>query len=352
MSALRLSGLSVVCAVYLATTLTVAGCSDNSADEQQAGLTAEVARLKDRVGEVERQLATTQGEKDGLQVQLELTKAALQRAEASLAAQDFTGTKQALDAAIATLQELIKALAAFPASVRLEVKFAFDQQPFELDTAYPLAEGATVSFTEVRYWLSNVKFLRADGSTALVPNAYYLVEAMKAQTLVAAIASQEQLPQSRRETIELASVTTGVYSGIEFAVGVDAEHNDNLWLGGGELNVLKNMTSQSWNWFTSYIFSKMRATYTAGPSAPIALAWDTGSNANYRIVKKTFDAPIEVSSSRTTKVALRANMKALFASLEPARTPNIGAGQAAQRTVLADNWSSAFELVSATSSVP
>ena len=129
-------------------------------------------------------------------------------------------------------------------------------------------------------------------------------------------------------------------------MGVDATHNDDLSLQAGELHVLKNMTSVSWMWFTSYVFTKTRGQFVAASGSTASFAWDTGSNADYRTVSQTFPSPVTVNSQKRLAVNLRADVAALFSTLSPRTTPSISASQAAERTKLADSFSSMFSLTS------
>ncbi|MBX3262944.1 MAG: hypothetical protein KIS78_21730 [Labilithrix sp.] len=337
----------------------LAGCSsDDDADDAQASqlsaaqraeLDAQIAELKEKVRQLELRIAADEGFKQALERELDKAKAALKAAEDKLAAEDYAGAVAELAAATKALADLQAAWDALPGSVTLEAKFAFGAADLQLDTPYELSTGKTFTFSEVRYWLSNVKLTVAGGATFTVPNAYYLVEVMQQQNLSNGATGTHTLPANRRESVVIGGVPSGSYTGVEFAVGVDPVRNDNLALGGGELHVLKNMTSDNgWMWFTSYIFSKVRGSYAQGDDEPIAVAWETGANENYRVISKTFSAPVKVGAGVDTKVSLRADVKKLFTDLDAEATPTIKAAQAAERTTLANNWANAFELVGAT----
>lgn len=339
----------------------IAGCSnDDEADgtqtsqlsaEQRAELDAQIAELTEKVQKLEGQLANAEGFKAALQGELDTAKAALKAAEDKLAAQDYAGAVAELAAATKALADLQATWDALPGSVTIEAKFSFGgSADFQLDTPYQLDTGKTFTFSEVRYWLTNVKLTVAGGAVFTVPNAYYLVEVMKQQNLSNGAEQTQVIPANRRESIVISGIPSGSYTGVEFAVGVDPAHNDNLSLGGGELHILKNMTSDNgWMWFTSYIFTKVRGRYVEGADSPLNVSWETGTNDNLRTVNKTFAAPVKVGAGITTNVALRTDVKKLFAGIDSKATPTIKAAQTEARTTLANNWANAFELVSATS---
>lgn len=347
----------LVLPLLLASTLVACGSDDDAHDPaapsltsaQQAELQAKVDELERKVADLEAKVAAADGDKAALQAELDAAKAALKAAQDKLDSQDFEGVKAELEKAERALTDLQAKWDALPGKVTLEAKFVFGAEDLQLDEPYELSAGSTVAFSEARYWLSNVQLTVAGGSTFTVPNAYYLVEVMKEQNLSNGAATTQKIPANRRESIVIGDVPSGSYSGIAFSVGVDATHNDNLSLGGGELHVLKNMTADNgWMWFTSYVFSKVKGTFVAGTNEPLAIAWETGTNDNYRTVTKSFAAPVKVGAGVTTKVSFKNDLKKLFENLDPATTPTIKAAQASERTTLANNWAASFELVSAT----
>lgn len=325
---------------------------DPSTAAPDRALSAEVDALKQKLAEIERKIAAsdTEAVRSALQAELDKAKAALAAAEKQLAENDVDAFQESLAAARAALTALLAAWDALPGTVTLEAKFAFGEQGFELDTPYELASGRTVSFSEVRYWLTNVKLTGA--APFAVPDAYYLYEVVGAQALANGTQKATTLPANRRESTAIGGIPNGTYTGIEFSVGVDAEHNDNLALPGGELNVLKNMTSFSWMWFTSYIFTKVTGSVVVGAAEPALFGWETGTNANYRTVTKAFTRPIQVAAGARAKVSLKVDVAKLLGSLDPAALATVNASTPAERDALADDWAGAFTLVGATSAAP
>ena len=322
---------------------------DQSSAVTDRALSSEVEALKQRLAEIEQKIAASDVEsvRSALQAELDKAKTALAAAEKQLAENDVDALQQSLAQARAALTALLSAWDALPGSLALEAKFTFGSEGLELDTPYTLSAGKTVSLSEVRYWLTNVKLT---GPAAFsVPDSYYLYEVVGEQDLANGTQKATKLPANRRESTTIAGVASGTYTGIEFSVGVDAAHNDNLALPGGELNVLKNMTSFSWMWFTSYIFSKTRGSVVVDGADPALFGWETGTNTNYRTITKAFAAPIQVGAGGKAKVALTVDVKKVLGSLDPATLAAVNASTPTERDALADNWAGAFTLVGATS---
>lgn len=119
-------------------------------------------------------------------------------------------------------------------------------------TAYTTASGETFTVSTLKYYISNIKFTKADGSSYAAPGEYHLIDASK--------------PSSSSFTIS--QVPTGDYTGVSFVVGVDSTttKGDPLSLP-GDLNPANNMY---WAWATGHIFMKLEGTVTsASPSKPL-----------------------------------------------------------------------------------
>jgi hypothetical protein len=297
---------------YLAATSLAAllgACGDNDHEAELTALQGTVDELQQRVDE------------------LEAARAELTRQRDELAA--------GVSAAEARLQP----------RVTLEVPLVYGAAALALATPYPVAGGSdTIAFREVRYWLSNVALRRADGSYAAVPDAYYLIEARPEQPLTNGTEAALTLPPARRESVALAGVPAGTYTGIRFNVGVDGAHNDDLSKPAGELHTLRNMTfDNGWMWFTSYVFTRTRADLDGAGGAAV-VSWDNGTNADLREVALAFPAPLAVKTGAAYTVRVRADLAELVADVSPRQHLVIGAGTPADRTLLADGFRDMFKL--------
>jgi hypothetical protein len=355
----RRSGRALLLAAL--TLAALPGCGDESSGlappsaEERHQFEQRIAELEASIAGLEAQLAqdasSSEREKQTLTAQLGTLQEQFAEARALLNSQDWDGVLVKLDAARAEIAALQARMAHLAGQVQLTAALRFGGQPFELEQTYTLASGEKLTFTEVRYWLSNLKFLQEDGSAVAIPASYYLMENIQEQPVAEASAPDAVLPAHRREQVNALSVPAGTYTGIEFSVGVDPYHNDNLSRQAGELHLLKNMASVSWMWFTSYIFTKTKGTFTTANGTTGTFAWDTGTNSNFRTTRLSFPRPVTVNAQKHLNVALNADVSKLFEALSPSAQPAIGAAHAGPRETLSDGFKAMFSMVSAESAL-
>ncbi|GAB3860194.1 hypothetical protein GCM10028822_37950 [Hymenobacter terrigena] len=160
----------------------------------------------------------------------------------------------AITASTATLVGTV-AVAVATSSIVLQFNPVMDGAPLVLNgQAYTRANGQQLRVTTFNYYCSNVRLLRADGSAFVVPNSYYLVSA-------AAPASQ---------SITIAGVPVGSYTGLSFVVGVDSARN----VSGAQTGALDPSNGMFWTWNSGYIFLKMEG---LSPQAPHAAGVSEGA---------------------------------------------------------------------------
>ncbi len=119
-------------------------------------------------------------------------------------------------------------------------------------TAYPTAHGETFTVTTLEYYVSNIKFSKADGTSYAAPGEYHLINAAKPAT----------------SSFAVSNVPIGDYTGVSFVVGVDSTttKSDPLALT-GDLNPANAMY---WAWATGHIFMKLEGTVTStSPTKPL-----------------------------------------------------------------------------------
>ena len=96
-----------------------------------------------------------------------------------------------------------------PGTIKMQFNYVFGpaQIPFAMDNYYVHSNtGDSLSFNELRYYVSNVKLKKADGSTWAMPNSYHLV-----------IAEGDQ-----PSFLWLYEIPGGEYTGMEYSLGVDS----------------------------------------------------------------------------------------------------------------------------------
>lgn len=206
-------------------------------------------------------------------------------------------------------------------------------EDFSLNRQFTI-NGTVYSFTQLRYWVSNISLTNDKGETYKVSGGYYLLEENNA---IAVQDGDFQYPARKREDVVLKDVPAGTYNKLSFAVGVDSTYNNNLSLQAGELSQLNGMTIISWMWHTSYIFSSLKGVL-AETSSPVNITVETGLNTNYRTVNIDLTTALTVSAGANSSVKLTTDVAKVIDGVDIKATPSIGAAQPTVMKQVADNF--------------
>ncbi|MGI4885241.1 MAG: MbnP family protein [Janthinobacterium lividum] len=138
--------------------------------------------------------------------------------------------------------------------VDIELEHTVGAAPLALSTqTYTTPAGDQFTVSKFKYYLSNLKLTKTDGTQYAVPESYYLVDA-------ASSASQH---------LALTGVPVGDYTGLAFTIGVDSARN----VSGAQTGALDVNNDMFWTWNSGYIFTKFEGT---SPQAPHAAGATTG----------------------------------------------------------------------------
>lgn len=193
----------------------------------------------------------------------------------------------------------------------------------------------TYNFSKLRYWVSNIFLIDANGKEYAVPNSYYLMEEVPDLDLSAEINTGVVYPARKRETITLKDIPSAEYKTVRFSIGVDSKYNDNLSLQAGELTIANGMSNIAWMWHSSYIFSSVAGTVKQGTESKSFTA-ETGLNANYKTVSIDLPSPINLASAKG--VVLNVDVTKIFDGIDVLNNPSIGAMNATLMSSLATNY--------------
>jgi len=194
----------------------------------------------------------------------------------------------------------------------------------------------TYNFNKLRYWVSNIIFVNAQGVEYVVPNSYYLMEEVGDLDLTGTVNPGAMIyPANKRESITLTDIPEGDYKSIKFSIGIDARHNDNLSLQGGELSIANGMSNIAWMWHSSYIFSALAGTVKEGTGSKV-FKIETGLNVNYKTL--TIDMASPVNFSKTKGVLLNVDVTKIFDGLDLMTNPTINAATAPLMSTVAHNY--------------
>lgn len=125
--------------------------------------------------------------------------------------------------------------------LQFDHKWGPSNAPFTMNTAltHP-ATGETMTFTTLKYYISNVKLKKEDGTWWTQPESYHLI-----------VVGDNVAPK-----IQLEKVPVGKYTAIEYTIGVDSTRN----VSGAQTGALAPSNGMFWSWLTGYIFIKAEGT--------------------------------------------------------------------------------------------
>lgn len=178
-------------------------------------------------------------------------------------------------------------------TVHIEFDNQFERDALDAEQFTPLifntetyqnAAGEDYTITKFRYYISNVKLKKADGSIYAVPESYYLIDASS---------STDQL-------ITLSNVPAGNYTGMTYIIGVDADRN----VSGAQTGALDPANGMFWSWNSGYIFMMFEGTSPQSTATDHILQYHVGGFADPNNALKTVNLSFGSSTLRVTKVGI------------------------------------------------
>jgi hypothetical protein len=128
-------------------------------------------------------------------------------------------------------------------SLELSHKFGMmNEQPLAIGTPviHPM-KNDTLTFSKFKYFISNVKFKKADGTYWTETESYHLVD----------LASTESLQLNFKD------LPAGTYTEMEYTIGVDSARN----VSGAQTGALATTNDMYWSWKSGYIMLKAEGKY-------------------------------------------------------------------------------------------
>lgn len=213
------------------------------------------------------------------------------------------------------------------------VTFSFtnevDGQPLVLYTQdYVNLSGDTFRVNAYKYYISNVKLFKADGSHYAEPESYHLIDQNN----------------SASRSFTLGSVPSGDYVSMTFMIGVDSARN----VSGAQTGALDPGNGMFWSWSTGYIMAKIEGTSPESTSPGNVISFHvagfTGINKGIRTVSPSFNSAAMNVGSTARTIHIDCNLNEWF------KTPNaIEFNQTSTNMIvnginksLADNFSDMF----------
>ncbi|GAB3999786.1 hypothetical protein GCM10028807_51010 [Spirosoma daeguense] len=212
------------------------------------------------------------------------------------------------------------------------------------DKQFTTPNGEQFTITRLQYYVSNIRFVRKDGSEYVVPQdeSYFLI--------------RENVPATKQ--IRLNNIPVDTYTAVRFLIGVDSlRSTSDVGLRKGCLDVGGDGKDMYWAWNSGYIFIKLEGT---SPQAPvtaqrpnhefmyhIGLFGGMGARQtlnNLRTATVEFsNAMVQVKKGKGIAVGIRADLNQFFGgatSISFAQNPVVMASPFSQK--IADNYQSMF----------
>ncbi len=163
-----------------------------------------------------------------------------------------------------------------PTPTTNEVHFNFENyfgnQELELNTAtYTTAQGEQITISAFNYWITNIRFVKADGTEYAEPESYRVLREDKHASL----------------HFHVEDVPVGTYTGLKFIIGVDVPRNTS-GAQTGELDPTIN-GDMYWTWSTGYIQAKLEGT------SPQSTAGDNSFEYHIAGIQPDYETPQEIT---------------------------------------------------------
>lgn len=208
----------------------------------------------------------------------------------------------------------------------LEFENVVNSNPLVLETQnYTNANGDSFNVSVFKYYVSNIKLTKADGSVYSAPESYILVDAAKPASLLNS----------------LNNIPAGDYTKISFIIGVDKDRN----LAGAQTGALDPALGMFWTWNSGYIFVKFEGTSPQSTAANKSLTFHIGGivdpNNTIRTFSTSFSAgnPLRIRADKKPQLHFKVNVASMFTGKQNIKfnTLNFTMG-GANSVIVADNY--------------
>lgn len=191
--------------------------------------------------------------------------------------------------------------------VRFDYVFGANALPWELGKTFVHPKtGDTLTFTLFRFYVSNIKLKKEDGSWWVHPNSYFLLDAKS----------------TSESTMLLKDVPNGSYTEMEYTMGVDSLMN----VSGAHEGALSFTNAMFWDWNSGYIMLKAEGNSPNSPSNTFALHLGGFSGTTNVVTTNNTGfsgEKLHINSSKRGVIKLTANTARLWHSAPGVDSVNI-----------------------------
>lgn len=182
-----------------------------------------------------------------------------------------------------------------------EITHAVGNLPLELNSTWYVTEnGDSLQVTNYKYFISNIKLEKADGTIWAQPESYYLIDEASASS----------------KKFDIPDVPAGTYIKLHFMVGVDSTRN----VSGAQTGALDPASGMFWTWNSGYIMAKVEGLSPQANNPQHLISYHCGgfTGRNSGVRKYSFELPESITTGNPhhPEIHLRNDL------LEWFKTPN------------------------------
>ena len=185
------------------------------------------------------------------------------------------------------------------------------------------------TISKFKFYISNVSFENTNGAQT-APSTSFLID------------QEDSLSLSTNSI----SIPSGIYSSLEFILGVDSLHN----VSGAQNGALDVVNTMFWTWNSGYIFMKLEGNSSFSNSPGHFFEYHIGGfkepyNA-IRKIKLTFDQPVEISKHKLTDILINVNVLEILQhpnSIDFSKNSSIV--EPSQSKIVSDNYEDIFSII-------
>ncbi len=177
--------------------------------------------------------------------------------------------------------------------------------PFALGTqlVHPRTQDS-LTFNLFKFYVSNIKLKKEDGTYYEVSESYYLMDASSVE----------------KSTITLTNVPSGKYVGIEYVMGVDSTRN----VSGAQTGALSTSEGMFWSWNSGYIMLKAEGNSPQSTTGAFSFHLGGFSGANNIVTARQnlFNAEVMDVHGHTNVINMKVNPARLWHTADGVATTN------------------------------
>ena len=176
-------------------------------------------------------------------------------------------------------------------TINLKHLWGMGTDTFRLNTTYihPM-NGDTMTFSTYKYYVSNFKLKKSDGTWWVHPESYFLVD----------------LSSNSSSLLDLGALPIGEYTELSYTLGVDSLRN----VSGAQTGALSTMNNMFWSWNTGYIMIKAEGISPQSTTGNFAFHLGGFSGVNSTVATKTVDFssnPLTIKKDKISEIHFNVN---------------------------------------------